>query len=271
MRIVDSYEINDGQIFSVELAEDRFVDVKVCDGKLDGFIYVVQNEDGSTVYSDKAYTDKGIDAVYPGFVYDEKAVLDLVKEAMNKGMGKIRVAIESTDDYSDATFYARLVEDDVRNEDGTYGKVVDSYRIVRINENGKIDKLDERVFASAEEARDAALRDARLELVSYDDLVHEAGKGLGAVIVDAQDRASNCDIDYCASIIDAESGQYLVEENNGVCVFGSAENRILFYDEADAESTLEFLNDTTEYCCVLVAESMEQHRTQDKDSGFERE
>ena len=28
MKIVDNYEINDGQVFSVELAEDRYVDVK---------------------------------------------------------------------------------------------------------------------------------------------------------------------------------------------------------------------------------------------------
>lgn len=175
MRIVDIYEINDGQIFSIELEEDRFVDVKVCDGKLDGLIYVVQNEDGSTVYSDKAYSDKGVDAVYPGFEYDEKAVLDLVKEAMNKGMGKIKVAIESTDDYSDAQFHSKLVDSDIRNDDGTYGKVVESYRIVNINENGKIDKFDDRVFESHGAAKEAILSDSAFELVSYDDLVHEAG------------------------------------------------------------------------------------------------
>lgn len=83
MRIVDSYSINGGAVFfSVELAEDRFVDVKICpDG---GPIYIIQNEDGSTVYSDKAYSDKQVDAFYPGFEYDESAVLDFVREVVLK-------------------------------------------------------------------------------------------------------------------------------------------------------------------------------------------
>ena len=83
MRIVDTYGINGGgQIFSVELDEDRFVDVKVCPG--DGPTYVMQNDDGSTVYSDKAYLGKQVDAVYPGYEYDEKAVLKLVKETLKE-------------------------------------------------------------------------------------------------------------------------------------------------------------------------------------------
>lgn len=263
MRIVDSYGINDGGlIYSVELAEDRFVDVKVCDGKLGGLIYVMQNEDGSTVYSDKAYTDKGVDSVYPGFEYDEKEVLALVRASLmldieqpsknekygadNAGafvaqgliramqedgitlaqvseelnyrecasvqdgragwddslieystkelefieaawasmeteQGKVRVAIESTDDYSDSAFHSRLVDSDVKNEDGTYGRLVESYRIVSLNQNGRIDKFDDRVFVSPEAARNTVLNDARLVLVGYDDLVHEAGKGLQVV------------------------------------------------------------------------------------------
>lgn len=179
MRIVDNYEINDGQIFSVELEDDRFVDVKVCDGKLDGLIYVVQNEDGSTVYSDKAYSDKRVDSVYPGFEYDEKSVLDLVKEAVRRSMAKVRVAIESTDDYSDPQFHSRLEDWGIPAPDGCYGKVVDFYRIVKINENGRIDKLDDRVFKSHAAAKEAVLTDSTLELVSYDDLVHSAGKMLG--------------------------------------------------------------------------------------------
>lgn len=75
MRVVDSYGINGGAtIFSVELAEDRFVDVKVC--KDGGLVYVMQNEDGSSVYDgDWPY------GTYPGLEYDENAVLRLVKEA----------------------------------------------------------------------------------------------------------------------------------------------------------------------------------------------
>ena len=186
MRVVDSYGINDGgMIFSVELADDRFVDVKVCpDG---GPVYVMQNADGSTVYTGEWVADN----TCPGYEYDENVVLDLVKSTANKRMDMIKVAIESTDDYSDSTFHSRLVDDEVLNEDGTYGKVVDFYRIVRINENGRIDKFDDRVFKNLDTARDAVLDDARLVLVSYDVLVHEAGKGLGAVVADALERAAD--------------------------------------------------------------------------------
>lgn len=86
MKIVDCYGVNDGSTFvSVELAEDRFVDVKVCDGDLNGLVYVMENEDGSTVYSDKAYSREGDgNLTFPGFEYDEKAVLKLVKETLKE-------------------------------------------------------------------------------------------------------------------------------------------------------------------------------------------
>lgn len=103
---------------------------------------------------------------------------------------KVRVAVESTDDYSEPGFYARLVEDDVRNADGTYGKIVEMYRIVHINENGRIGRLDDRVFESAEEAKAAILKSNGLELVSYDDLVHEAGSGLHKVLAAAEAKAT---------------------------------------------------------------------------------
>lgn len=89
MKIVDCYGVNDGSTFvSVELAEDRFVDVKVCDWNGKGLVYVMQNEDGSTVYSDKAYSDNGVDACYPGFEYDEKAVVEFVKDYIKEHEGK---------------------------------------------------------------------------------------------------------------------------------------------------------------------------------------
>ena len=82
MRIVDSYGINDGGlIFSVEIAEDRFVDVKVCKGNPEGLVYVVQNEDVSTVYTGEWVAD----GTCPGLEYDEKAVVDLVKQAVWEG------------------------------------------------------------------------------------------------------------------------------------------------------------------------------------------
>lgn len=85
MKIVDCYGVNDGStFFSVELAEDRFVDVKVCEGNPEGLVYVMQNEDGSTVYSDRAYSDNRVDFTHPGFEYDEKAVLKLVKETLKE-------------------------------------------------------------------------------------------------------------------------------------------------------------------------------------------
>ena len=57
------------------------------------------------------------------------------------------------------------------------------------------------------------------------------------------------------SIREAENGMYLTEEINGKYTFGKEEDRIIFYDEAEAESVLEYLNDTTEYCCVLLDEN----------------
>lgn len=183
MQIIDKMDLgSEGAMYAVEIEDGFFVDVKVKDT---GLVYVMQNEDGSTVYDGRC-----ADYTYPGFEYDEKAVVDLVKEAMNKGVDKIMVAIESTDDYSNSEFHSRLVDLDIQNEDGTFGKVVESYRIACINENGRIDKYDDRMFESAGEARAAVLGNKGLELVSYDDLVHEAGKGLGAVLKDAQVRAA---------------------------------------------------------------------------------
>ena len=57
------------------------------------------------------------------------------------------------------------------------------------------------------------------------------------------------------SIKEAENGMYLTEEINGIYVFGKEEDRIIFYDEAEAENVLEYLNDATEYCCVLLDET----------------
>ena len=57
------------------------------------------------------------------------------------------------------------------------------------------------------------------------------------------------------SIREAENGMYLTEEINGKYTFGKEEDRIIFYDTTEAESILEYLNDTTEYCCVLLDEN----------------
>lgn len=47
---------------------------------------------------------------------------------------------------------------------------------------------------------------------------------------------------------------YLTDETNDKYVFGKEEDRVIFYDEADAESVLECLNDETDLCCVLLDE-----------------
>lgn len=98
---------------------------------------------------------------------------------------RIRVAIESTDDYTDTGFHQRLVDDDIQNEDGSYGKVVDYYRIVAIGENGRLAAFDDRVFTSADEARAAVAELPGLELRSYDDMVNEAWETMTAI---AQER-----------------------------------------------------------------------------------
>lgn len=83
MKIVNSYDVNGGSHFySVELAENRFVDVKVCPDS--GLVYVMQNEDGSTVYTGEWVTDRTV----PGYAYDEKEVVRLVKEVYEKEYGK---------------------------------------------------------------------------------------------------------------------------------------------------------------------------------------
>ena len=48
---------------------------------------------------------------------------------------------------------------------------------------------------------------------------------------------------------------YLTEENNGKYTFGKEEDRIIFYNKTEAESVLEYLNDVTEHCCVLLNEN----------------
>ncbi len=61
----------------------------------------------------------------------------------------------------------------------------------------------------------------------------EKAQSVEALVADAEGRAANGENGYCASIIDAESGQYLVEESNDRIVFGDAEDRLLFYDEVE--------------------------------------
>ena len=74
MEILDSVAVDDqNRIFAVALEPGFVVDVKVC-AETD-FVYVMQNEDGSTVY-DQSFADY----TFPGFEYDEEAVIQFVKK-----------------------------------------------------------------------------------------------------------------------------------------------------------------------------------------------
>lgn len=89
------------------------------------------------------------------------------------------VAIESTEDYTDPSFHQDLIDSDVQNKDGSYGKVQDYYRIVAINDNGRVTAIDGRVFNTYESAVAAISADDSMQRVSYADLVNRAGAALG--------------------------------------------------------------------------------------------
>lgn len=91
------------------------------------------------------------------------------------------VAIESTDDYTDAHFHAELVDLDKQNPDGSWGTVEEKYRLVKIGVSGHIEALDEDlIFQTEAQARSAAETIPYARLVDYDTLVHEAGENLTA-------------------------------------------------------------------------------------------
>ena len=60
---------------------------------------------------------------------------------------------------------------------------------------------------------------------------------------------------YCASIMDIASGLYIVEVANGDIELGEKENRLLFYDKAEAENVLDMGNDMYKACFVLLLET----------------
>lgn len=93
---------------------------------------------------------------------------------MPENSDKTWVAVESTDDYAEPGFNANLVDADIQNEDGTYGRIEESYRIVVIGNDTSLQPLDNRVFKSPEEALASVVDDSNYRVVSYDDIVHEA-------------------------------------------------------------------------------------------------
>lgn len=88
---------------------------------------------------------------------------------------KILVAIESTDDYSDHIFHQELTDIDKQNPDGSWGTVVEKYRLVKIGDSGRMEVLDnELIFTSRAAAEAAASCIPYVQLVTFDELVHRA-------------------------------------------------------------------------------------------------
>ena len=91
------------------------------------------------------------------------------------------VAIESTDDYADTSFHSELIDLDRQNPDGSWGTVVEHYRLVKIGDAGRVEPLDqELVFDSRAEAQTIADSIPYAQQVDYDTLIREAGRGLTA-------------------------------------------------------------------------------------------
>lgn len=63
--------------------------------------------------------------------------------------------------------------------------------------------------------------------------------------------------DYAVSIIEIRSGLFVAEAENGDMRLDSGEHRLIFYDEADAESILLRLSEETDGCYALVDEAMD--------------
>lgn len=91
----------------------------------------------------------------------------------------LRVAIESTDDYTEPGFGQDTVDIDVQNEDGSYGRVVDKYRIVTISNEGDRLVSMTRPYDSYEAAMATVQGNPSVKVVSYDELVHEVGARKG--------------------------------------------------------------------------------------------
>ncbi len=59
---------------------------------------------------------------------------------------------------------------------------------------------------------------------------------------------------YAACIREAVSGLYVTETDKDGIKLGEKDQRLLFYDECDAENTLEWLNEEEDGCYVLLRE-----------------
>ncbi len=82
-------------------------------------------------------------------------------------------AVESTEDYSNAVFHSETIDNNVQNEDGTYGKTKEFYRIV-IDNDGIITPYSDKVYDSFEEAQNAISENLSLTEITYDDIINRA-------------------------------------------------------------------------------------------------
>lgn len=121
----------------------------------------------------------------------------------------IIVAIESTDDYADVSFHKELIDGNVQNKDGTYGRMQDFFRIVTINPEGKLEPFNKKTFLSMEEAIQYAADQPDLKIISYDEIVHTAGGKMFTASQSEQNKKN-----ALIKMVDEYNGQLSEEELN---------------------------------------------------------
>lgn len=77
MYIVENYKVSETEsIYTVCVADGYYADVKVCHDS--GLVYIMENEDGSTIYGDNT------DCTFPKYKYKKNKVLRLVKDELEE-------------------------------------------------------------------------------------------------------------------------------------------------------------------------------------------
>lgn len=83
------------------------------------------------------------------------------------------LSIESTKDYIDENFHSDWLDPEQQNEDVTHRVTQEYYRIVHINDEGRIAAYDTNIFKTEDEAVESARNITGTELIKYDDLIGE--------------------------------------------------------------------------------------------------
>lgn len=89
---------------------------------------------------------------------------------------KTYIAIESTEDYTTADFHKELVDITKQNKNGTYGRMVDYYRLVTIGMDKTVVPLNDKVYESYEDAVKSVPATYEFEIIGYDDMIHLSEK-----------------------------------------------------------------------------------------------